>query len=108
MALAPTALEYLGHVLPRAIFKPVSRIFEPIGRLPALDTGADAVAGWIRAAWDSEDGWLRACAVRAARHVPAFDLRPFATATDHNRIVRAELAAMSVPGRAMTAEATPC
>ncbi len=99
-ALAPMALEYLGHVLPRAIFKPVGRIFEPVeDEGPAPGAEAKVLAGWIRAAWESEDAWLRACAVRAARHVPSFDLQLFRAASDDAPAVMAELAAMAVPAR---------
>jgi hypothetical protein len=108
-ARAPTALEYLGHMLPHAIFRPVSRIFEPTqSEAAAVGSEADALTGWIQAAWKSDDGWLRACAVRAARHVQAFDLGLFTTAADDNPTVRAELAALSVPARATTNQAVPC
>jgi hypothetical protein len=108
VALAPTALEYLGHILPRGIFEPVGHVFEPATTEPAATGSAsDALADWIRSAWTSEDAWLRACAVRAARHVPSFDLALFATAADADAIVRAEVAALSIPARAAT-QAAPC
>ena len=108
-ARASTALEYLGHILPRAVFRPMSRIFEPRGsKAPAVESEADAVTRWIRAAWDSQDGWLRACAVRAARHVPTFDLQLFAAADAGDRTVRAELAAMALPARVASEGGARC
>ena len=88
------ALEYLGHVLPRAVFRSVTKTFE--------GGGSDAVAGpddthaaeWIRIAWASDDPWLRACALRANRVVPAIDPREWALATDVPAIVRAEIESM--------------
>jgi ATP/ADP translocase len=95
------ALEYLGHVLPRAVFRPVVRIFEPP---PADDEpkGAaadrDDVAEPIRSAWQWGDSWLRACAVRASRHAPSIDPQMFATGGIDDPIVRAELEALSTAG----------
>ncbi len=104
-----TALEYLGHVLPRAIFKPVSRIFEKTPEdVAVIGSEADTLAGWIRAAWESDDDWLRACAVRAARHVQGFDLGLFTAAADDSPIVGAEIASLSVPTRIGTIQAVPC
>jgi ATP:ADP antiporter, AAA family len=99
-AAAP-ALEYLGHVLPRAVFRPVTRVFE---KKPADDAneGApedhDEVAESIRSAWLWGDGWLRACAVRASRHARSLDRTLFATGGADDPIVSAELAALSAAG----------
>jgi HEAT repeat protein len=91
------ALEYLGHVLPRRVFGPVSRIFEKEGVDPDPGIGNPArQARWIEQAWNSGDAWLRACAVRAARFIPAFDRRRFAAGDDGDAMVRAELEALSV------------
>lgn len=98
-AAAP-AMEYLGHVLPRAVFRPVTRIFE---RRPEGPDGKDAsaerddVAESIRSAWLWGDGWLRACAVRASRYAPSLDPELFATGGTADPIVRVELAALSAP-----------
>jgi len=95
-AAAP-ALEYLGHVLPRRIFRHVSRIFEPqaVKGLETPVVEGEPLADSIRAAWRSEDGWLRACAVRASRHATGFDARLFATGGGDNTLVLAELEALS-------------
>jgi hypothetical protein len=98
-AAAP-ALEYLGHVLPRRIFRHVSRIFEP---QPAKDpetpvAGGEPLAESIRVAWLSGDGWLRACAVRASRHATGFDAHLFATGGGDNPLVLAELESLSTSG----------
>jgi len=93
-ASAP-ALEYLGHVLPRAIFRHVSRVFEP--RLPrdpgSAGTEEESLAESIRIAWRSEDAWLRACAVRASRRAPTLDPGLFATGGGDDPLVQAELQA---------------
>jgi ATP:ADP antiporter, AAA family len=99
-AAAP-ALEYLGHVLPHRVFLHMSRIFEPG---PSRDSEAGMgdgkpLADSIRMAWRSEDGWLRACAVRASRHATALDVRLFATGEVHP-LVQAELAALAASGAA--------
>lgn len=96
LAIASPALEYLGHVLPRAVFKPVSRLFEkePM-QTPEEASAGDRTAEWIRQAWETGDAWLRACAVRASRFVPGFDPRGFAGAAAADPLVRAELDALS-------------
>ena len=84
----------LDHVLPRQVFRPVRAILEqpPVAAtVPAAE--ADPFAAWITAAWNSEDPWLRACAVRASRHSPGFDVQGFAGAKDLDPRVLAELAA---------------
>jgi hypothetical protein len=99
--VAAPAMDYLGHVLPRAVFRPVTRIFE---EKPADDGGKgatadrDDVAEAIRAAWQWGDGWLRACAVRASRFAPSLDRQLFATGANDDPIVSAELAALSAVG----------
>jgi hypothetical protein len=96
LAVASPALEYLGHILPRAVFSPVSRIFEK----EAMDAhpqapDADRLADWIRLGWESGDAWLRACAVRASRHAPSFDRGRFENGDGGDPMVRAELDALS-------------
>jgi ATP/ADP translocase len=93
-ASAP-ALEFLGHILPRAIFRHVSRIFEPQPAKGPESAAAEGepLAEAIRVAWRSEDGWLRACAVRASRCAPALDRSLFATGAGDDPLVRAELQA---------------
>ncbi len=90
------ALEFLEHVLPRELFRPVRKIFEeapvpPTGQVE----GNDPLAVWIEGAWKSEDGWLRACAVRASRFLPTFDRSLFAGDSDAAGMVRDELMAMA-------------
>ncbi len=98
-ASAP-ALEYLGHVLPRSVFRHVSLVFEP---KPVKEQGAgvpegDPLTESIKAAWRLEDAWLRACAVRASRHAPALDPGLFASGAGDDPLVRAELEALSGTG----------
>jgi hypothetical protein len=101
---ASPALEYLGHILPRGMFRPVGRIFEPPAAEVADPTAgvasdedeSQALAGFIQTAWTSGDAWLRACAVRAARFVPGFDRALFAEGEDQP-MVRAEIEALSHP-----------
>ncbi len=93
-SIAAPAIEFLDHVLPREVFRPVRAILEqpPVAATdPAAE--ADPFAAWITAAWNSEDPWLRACAVRASRHSPGFDVQGFAGAKDLDPRVLAELAA---------------
>lgn len=100
---AAPALEYLGHVLPRSVFRSVSRIFETQAREdPAGPPDDAAVAACIRSAWGSADAWLRACAVRASRAIPGFDTGLFAGGDEHP-VVRAELEALAHGGRRGTA-----
>jgi ATP/ADP translocase len=91
------ALEYLGHVLPRAIFRHVSQIFEtqPAKAAEGAVAEGDPLGASLRVAWRSEDGWLRACAVRASRQAPALDPGLFATGAGDDPLVRAELQALS-------------
>jgi hypothetical protein len=85
-------------VLPRAVFSPVTRIFEgqPAGEAREGDAeDRDEVAEPIRSAWLWGDGWLRACAVRASRYAPSLDPQLFATRGGDDPIVSAELAALA-------------
>jgi HEAT repeat protein len=108
LADTPPALEYLGHVLPRAVFRTVSRIFEKEAMAaPAGVPDPDRLAEWIRVAWETGDAWLRACAVRASRHAPTFDRSRFATGDGGDKMVRAELEALTGDDRIST-ESHPC
>jgi hypothetical protein len=93
---ASPALEYLGHVLPRGVFRPVERIFEgrDVGK-PDDPAGVDPLVERIRQAWESGDEWLRACAVHASRLVTGFDAGLFSTGEVSSPLVRAELAAIA-------------
>jgi hypothetical protein len=95
-ASAAPALEYLGHVLPRTVFRPVSRVFEK-ETMEALapDAAPDRLADSIRVAWETGDAWLKACAVRASRHARTFDRGLFATGDGGDTMIRAELEALS-------------
>jgi hypothetical protein len=107
-AEAAPALEYLGQVLPRLVFRPVSRIFETMKTdLPEEVADHPKVAPLIEAAWDSGDAWLRACAVRAARHAPDFDLRHFAGEGRDHPLVRVELEALAARVDPVTASPRP-
>jgi hypothetical protein len=93
---ASPALEYLGHVLPRGVFRPVQRIFQASGvAKPDGATGDAHVAERIRQAWESDDEWLRACAIHASRAIAGFDTRLFSTVEDGSALVRTELAALA-------------
>jgi hypothetical protein len=101
-AAAP-ALEYLGHVLPRPIFRPVTRIFEGSAAKPEPEAGDEArddVADSIRSAWRLGDEWLRACAVRASRHAPSLDATCFASGGEDEPMVTAEIAWLLAPAPA--------
>jgi AAA family ATP:ADP antiporter len=96
LSTASPALEYLGHVLPRAVLKPVTRVFEKESMQSPDDAPAgDRTAEWIRRAWETGDGWLRAVAVRASRFVSGFDPRAFEGAGGEDPLVRAELEALA-------------
>jgi hypothetical protein len=97
--VASPALEFLEHVLPRSIFRSVRAIFEEPTATPAdPERTPDPLAERIEAAWNSEDGWLRACAVRASRFSPSFDLRRFTATEDDDPRVRAEIVTLDIPG----------
>jgi ATP:ADP antiporter, AAA family len=94
------ALEYLSHVLPRGIFRPVAALFEVPA--PSVENQAEdlsrGLAGWIVSAWRSGDAWLRACAVRASRWAPDLDPRIFESPDpETSSMVRAELKAIRSP-----------
>jgi CRP-like cAMP-binding protein len=105
-AAAP-AMEYLGHVLPHSIFRHVSKIFEekPASDREGAVAESERLAESIRVAWRSEDGWVRACAVRASRHAPAFDSGVFAAGGGNDPLVLAELSAL--PGGDHSGEPAP-
>jgi ATP/ADP translocase/HEAT repeat protein len=95
LGAAAPALEYLSHVLPRSVFRPLSKIFEeerPDAGAPAA-TDPGELAKWIRAAWQSGDAWLKACAVRASWYVPELTADTFALESDESAVVRAEVEA---------------
>ncbi len=97
--VASPALEYLEHMLPRSIFGAVRKVFEePVTVTADEPTAPDPLAVWIGAAWNSKDGWLRACAVRASRHSPSFDPGGFATGEDDDPRVRAEIVSLGLAG----------
>jgi len=109
---ASPALEYLGHVLPRAVFRAVQGIFEasPTAR-PCDPAGDDPLAAQVRRAWESGDEWLRACAVRASRAIAGFDSRLFSSGEQGGALVQAELAALAggpPAPRTASGEPQPC
>jgi len=107
-AVAAPAMEYLGHVLPRDVFRPVSRIFEEeTMEAPEPVPEPDRLADSIRVAWETGDAWLKACAVRASRHAPAFDRARFAAGDGGDPMIGAELEALSGADRTI-AEPRPC
>jgi hypothetical protein len=95
-AVASPALDYLEHVLPRATFAPARRMFEAA---PAVVGAGErsVLSVWIETLWRSEDGWLRACAVRASRHASDLDPDLF-VGSDADPVVRAELEARRSEG----------
>jgi ATP/ADP translocase len=96
--VAAPALDYLEHALPRAVFGAVRKVFEePSNPAPAGDAAPDPLAARIEAAWQSEDAWLRACAVRASRCSPTFEPQRFGLAHDIDPRVRAEIDALGAP-----------
>jgi HEAT repeats len=87
------AMEYLNHILPRPVFHHVMEIFEETARGPSREPpGPSDLDAWFRAAWDSQDPWLRACAVRASRWGQGPD--PSWLSADGPGVVRAELDAL--------------
>jgi hypothetical protein len=90
--IAP-ALEYLVHVLPRPIFRPIRDIFESRLALER-ERGEERpkeVAKWIRAAWETGDAWMQACAIRASALLPEAD-RNWFNGHEPSSLVDAELA----------------
>ncbi len=115
---ASPALEYLSHILPANMFRPVGELFQ--SRLTdAQDEEADGpppipIIETIRVAWESGDAWLRACAVRASRLVP--EVAPdWFVGGPPSPIVEAELAArfpgigtFALSGQAAAPREGPC
>jgi ATP:ADP antiporter, AAA family len=90
------AMEYLNHILPRPVFHHVMEIFEGAAQeSPAEASGPSEIDTWVRAAWDSQDPWLRACAVRASRWARGPD--PAWLSAEGPEVVRAELDALQNP-----------
>jgi hypothetical protein len=111
---ASPALEHLARILPRRVFRTVSRVLEQEDSVLPDETGErDRLHGWIRAAWENDDAWLRAVAVRAARDIPGLDGRLFDD-DGGDPMVRDEIAALRAPraprrgGGAMRTAAGPC
>ncbi len=106
-----SALEYLGEILPRREFRIVRHLFEERQAKPAVATagdgdsrtGLDPIIDAIERAWEGGDAWLRACAVRAARATPGFDLEIFRRAAERaggeDPMVQAELANLAAEQR---------
>jgi AAA family ATP:ADP antiporter len=101
---AAPALEYLGHALPRGIFRPVTRIFESVEEEDSAAPG-DSLPALLQAAWNSGDAWLQACTVRASRYVPEFDSSVFAG--EAHPLVRAELQSLHL-GEPPARQAATC
>ncbi|MGE5179895.1 MAG: Npt1/Npt2 family nucleotide transporter [Bacteroidota bacterium] len=91
--IAP-ALEFLVHVLPRPVFRPIRDVFESkLIRAHGRGTERPEQLGrWVREAWETGDAWLRACAVRASMLVPEAE-RSWFVGGEPSAIVDAELAA---------------
>jgi ATP:ADP antiporter, AAA family len=95
LSTAAPALEYFSQVLPKTAFRPLSQMFEE----ERPDRGAQAppeaheLADWIRAAWESGDPWLKACAVHVSRHAPELEEEAFEIRADESPVVRAEVEA---------------
>jgi len=101
------SLEYLSGVLPRRLFMFVQAMFE--AENPSEDevtptADPEIVAQCISRAWEAGDGWLRACAVRAARVVPGLPLSAFSPRETDDPLVSAELDSLAL---AQAGTATP-
>jgi ATP/ADP translocase len=98
-ASASAALDYLGTILPRPVFRRVSELLEPA---PAAEPDPAApvwdAAAAIRQAWASDDAWLRACAVRAVRAVPGMSVDDLPPSDPVHPLVAAELDAAHANG----------
>jgi hypothetical protein len=90
-------LEYLSGVLPRRLLLSVQAMFEVRQSKDEVMPSADpeVVAQSIWRAWEAGDAWLRACAVRAARVVPGFDLSAFTPRAGDDPMVAAELESLA-------------
>jgi len=104
------ALEYLVHVLPQSVFRPVREIFESkLVRERSQDGEGDGhlrLAERVRSAWELGDAWMRACAVRVSALLPEADRSWFAGG-EPSALVEAELAArFPEPGDGMPQTAT--
>jgi hypothetical protein len=64
------------------------------GAALSRDAGARDLHTYIGQAWSSDDAWLRACAVRAARAVPEEDLNRFTAVDPIHSLVASELTAL--------------
>jgi hypothetical protein len=74
------------------MFRVVFKMFEAMKAAPPRDApDHGTVSSLVDVAWTSGDAWLRACAVRAARHAPDFDPDRFTGAGRDHPLVRAEL-----------------
>ena len=76
--------------LQRDLTKAIDRLKTGNARTPTLSPSIDH---WIRAAWESGDAWLKACAVHVSRHVPDLTPNAFAVQRDESPVVRAEVEA---------------
>ena len=95
LGAAAPALEYLSHLLPRSVFRPVGQAFEegPAGTGTDQPITPREIETSIRAAWESGDPWLRACAVYASRQAPKLTAEAFSLGRDESPDVRAEVEA---------------
>jgi ATP/ADP translocase/HEAT repeat protein len=91
-------LEYLRGILPRKHFGSVLAFFETRNSDGSAEwtAGPDKVAQCIWRAWESGDGWLRACAMRAARVVPQMELSAFTPTEGDDPFVTAEFESLSL------------
>ena len=74
----------------------MTRIFEgeqPDELTPAASESPHDLAEWIRAAWQSGDAWLKACAVHSSRFAPDLGTSLFALEDGESEVVRAEVEA---------------
>ena len=94
------ALEYLGHVLPRGVFRPLERVFEEelAAELEPKAAGVVLEAA-IRRAWEAGDSWLMAVALRATRRVPGFDRSSLEPGAGEDPLVEAEARALGESDR---------
>jgi hypothetical protein len=92
---AARAIEYLSHILPRKLFRPLREIVEE----NTVEEGTEGpptpeeVVACIGLAWREGDDWLRACAVRAAWALPNGAPIEFAPRPTEAPLVEVELLA---------------